>query len=104
MGIDPAEYDDVQDALEAVEERAEGVGATEVLTDEFVDDHTEFSSLEAFVDASPVPSVADLDASPTGALDEFVADHTEFVDYDNMIDTAVSDWVDSEIDLAVGSA
>lgn len=99
MAIDPADYDDANAALEAVEAHAEGMGTRDVLTESFMRANTEFGSVDAMVEAGPFPADDRIPAVGSVEQDEFVTEHTEFRDLDHMTDVAVAEWVDSELGL-----
>lgn len=99
MAIDPADFDDADAALEAVEARAEGMETRDVLTDSFMRANTEFDSVGAMTEAGPFAHDDRIPAVGSVEQDEFVAEHTGFRDLDHMTDAAVAEWVDDEFGL-----
>lgn len=98
------------EAVRAQEERAEmGIvdialtylGLEKLLTGDFLNEFSEFDSLEGFRGASPVdlPSKGPLNNGLGETLNPFISKSTEFSTFDDMIEEAFEVWVRQNVDL-----
>lgn len=99
-----------QDDREATEEWANQdivdislnyIDPSDLFSEAFFEDHTEFDSLTEFREALPV----DLDDVKDGEsvdpeVDEAVQDHSEFDSFQDLVDTALEMWVYRNVDLS----
>lgn len=99
-----------EDHIQALEEwKAMGItdialsylGLDKLLTDKFLQDYSDFESLEDFKEASPVdlPSEGAIDDETKETLDSFISESTEFSSFDDMIEEAFGVWVGENVDL-----
>lgn len=74
---------------------------SDLFSEAFFEDYTEFDSLTAFEDALPVTldEVKDGD-SVDSDVDEVVRTHSEFDSFRDMLDTAMETWVYQKVDLS----
>lgn len=100
--------DDARDTLDDLignMEDLEGENAvelSEMMPPSFMQRHTDFDSLEGFIEASPwtVESQADFEAIPDDDFDEYVDEHTVFDDWELMLGKAGEKWMARELGLS----
>jgi hypothetical protein len=68
---------------------------SELFPDEWMEDHTEFESIEEFIEADDVavPTDATVGELSTRHWDEHVATHTDFDSWSEMVSRAVESYV-----------
>lgn len=72
------------------------VPVSELMTDSFIRKHTDFQTLQAFLDASGVKSQEDIG---TEVFDRFVAANTRFENWQEMFKAAGSDWMVHQLEI-----
>lgn len=74
---------------------------TDLFDAEFVQTHTEFSSFDDLVAASPssADTAAELETVSEGEWDEFVAETTDFADEKALVLAARDHWVGKQLEL-----
>jgi|AntDeeMinimDraft_4_1070355.scaffolds.fasta_scaffold06649_2 hypothetical protein len=105
MSFDGDDLDDAIDSLEDMGEKAEELhGENEVpivdlFTDDFMEAHTDFGSLDEFFEQSPweVESEQDIEAIPQDEMDDYVAENTDFPHTDGMTSKAGSEWAAKQL-------
>jgi hypothetical protein len=91
---------DVAIAVEEAEADT-AVSAADLFTEPFMQAHTEYPTIEAFVRNSPLgssPASGDLRFSP-GAVETYVAGSSEFESWGDMAEAAKMGWLEREIGL-----
>lgn len=78
------------------------LGFGDLLTADFLNEHTAFDSMEEFVDAAPldIESVDELNEEDSEGFEEFIADYTEFDSADELAEAAFESWVMNNVDLS----
>lgn len=100
MGVEIEGFDELQDELERLAEKAMGLEGTnevsfeELFTPSFMATHTDFATFEEFMEASPwtVESQADFEAVPEQEFDVYVAENTRFQNWEAMLGKAAEQW------------
>ncbi len=85
--------------LEKNLERIDGeheVPMSELMTDSFIREQTNFNTLQAFLDASGIKGQEDIG---TEALDKFIAGNTRFENWEEMFKSAGTDWMIRQLEL-----
>lgn len=101
MDVEMDGFDDFEDSLGALADRAEELDGDnevtlgELLSPSFMQRYTDFESLEEFFEASPwtVETEDDLEEIPDDKFNEYVDQHTEFSDDEEMLAAAGEYWV-----------
>lgn len=100
--------DDLYDLADQFEQMAENareldgkneVAFAELFTEEFMRRHTDVTSFEAFLQESrwEVESEQEFEAIPEDEFDEYVGHSSEFESWEEMLGTAGTEWLASEI-------
>ena len=108
-GDSPADDEDLsaeesaERLVESLEDISQDSASTqqEMFTDEWMADHTDFDSIEAFLAAGPwdvAPEEGLWDVS-TDALDDHAAAHSEFDSWASMSQAAGEAWLDETLEL-----
>jgi len=105
MSFDDDDLDDEIDSLEDMEEKAEDlhgdqeVPISDLFTDDFMETHTSFGSLDEFFEQSPwdVESDEDIEAIPQDEMDDYVAENTDFPHTEGMTSKAGSEWAAKQL-------
>lgn len=93
--------------LEGLETRLQAIDGqhqvplAELLTPEFIQRQTDFTSLEQWIQASgfKIKSAEDFKNIPADQWDEFVARSTKFPDWNTMLQAATKKWVSKRLGL-----
>lgn len=95
MAVEITGFDDVDEVRERVESSGGEVPITDLFTDDFMRNYTEFGSFEAFLQGSPwtVETHADFEAIPTAELDAYVREHTGFESWATMLSVGGREFV-----------
>jgi hypothetical protein len=107
MGINPKGFNELQERLENIERNARKldgeneVALTELFDPPFMREHTEFTSFDELLEASPweVETQDDFKTIPEQELDLFIREHTAFTSYKEMHQVAGNQWVRKELNL-----
>lgn len=72
-----------------------------LLTPEFIQRHTDYSSLDQWIDAGglKIKSADDFKNIPTDQWDAFVGKSTKFPDWNTMLQAATKEWLTKRIGL-----
>lgn len=89
-------FDELQKDLNKLQKKMEKINETQavplvdILTDDFMQNHTRFSSFDEFMNASSwtVDSVEDFDAIPVREMDRYVATCSTFSSWEEMFGKA----------------
>ena len=81
------------------------VSIVDLLTARFIARHTQFTSIETFLDASGLEpqSLVDLDAETRCRWDAFIRTTSTFSDWDAMLSTARGEWIFRRMGIFVDS-
>lgn len=98
-------FDELQDELNEMKETAQKLDGEneinfgELFNDSFMQDNTDFESIEAFFEKSPwtIENENDFDAIPESDLDDYVDEHTVFDDWEAMLGQAGENWVAKQL-------
>ncbi|MFP9193975.1 hypothetical protein ACLI4Q_20455 [Natrialbaceae archaeon A-CW1-1] len=87
---------------ESVYNTDEEISLRDIFDEEFVQEWTEFESLDELVATSPSKaiSVDDLGGVSSGEWDEFIAESTDFADEEEFVMTARDHWVAKQLNLS----
>lgn len=105
MSVEIHGFEDLVDELDDLQERSgavdgeQSVSMAELFPADFMQTHTEFESIQAFLETSPwtVESDADFQAIPEDRFDEYVDDHTGFSSWEAMLTAAAREWILREL-------
>lgn len=101
-GIDDAldRIDDLKSNMKDIEGE-QSVALSELLTDAFMQQYTEFYSEDEMFEASPwtVESESDFEAIPDDEFDQFIAEYTQFESWSAMQKTAHTEWTKRNLGL-----
>jgi hypothetical protein len=100
-------FDDLSNALKELSKNAEELGnaksasLTEILSPDFIDQNTEFSTADEFFEASglDVSSQEAFEAVPENELDAFVQSKTKFNSWREMLNAAGALWAQRKLGL-----
>jgi len=86
-----------EEARKLLENRA--LPIYELFTTKFMHEYTEYPNLQVMLDDSgfSIHSPEDLDAIPDDQWDAFICESTSFSDWCEMLETAVCEWVETQI-------
>lgn len=107
MRLEMRGFDEIQKKLHDLEVRAKQMGGEhkvpviEVLTVEFMRQHTKFGSFGEMIEASgqKVESAEDFAAIPDDVWDEFVRKNTKFESWNAMLSAAGAQWAQKKMGL-----
>lgn len=91
---------DLADGLEDISQQSQST-QQEMFTDEWVATHTDFDSIEAFLEAGPwdvAPEEGIWDV-PVDLLDAHAREHSEYNTWEEMSQAAGQEWLDDTLDL-----
>lgn len=93
-------FADVATAVPEQDGRAD-ISATDLFTEPFMQAHTEYPTLEAFVRNSPLDTGSGYeDVRVSGeTIEEYIATSSEFDSWDDMVETAKMAWLEREMGL-----
>lgn len=104
MGVEMEGFDELQDDLEGMAEKAKEldgeneVPIEELFPDEFMEENTDFESLESFFRDSPWDwERDDLEDIPEEKLDEYVRTHSQFSSWEEMMSEAGEIWAAKQL-------
>jgi hypothetical protein len=91
---------DLADGLEDISQQSQST-QQEMFTDEWVTTHTDFDSIEAFLEAGPwdvAPEEGIWDV-PVDLLDAHTHEHSEYNTWEELSQAAGQEWLDDTLDL-----
>lgn len=105
MSIEIRGFEELQDDLDRLQDRAESVeggnavSITELFPEDFMRTYTDYRSIHDFFDASPwtVESEADFEQIPENEFDAYVDEHTGFNSWEAMLSAAAREWIGREL-------
>ncbi|NEU56065.1 hypothetical protein [Halorussus sp. MSC15.2] len=100
MGTDDLdELENSLDGLDGGRSEENKITADDVFPAAFMEEYTNYGSLQAFFDDSEwdIESEDDLDAVPTDEFDEHVANNTDFGDWEEMKSRAGAEWMGRQL-------
>lgn len=80
---------------EAIHEISGGVELSEILTDEFIRQNTDFDSYEEFLEESPIEG----GEIPESKMDSFVQKRTGYETWDEMMEDGIGRYLRKELDI-----
>lgn len=86
--------------LKKLQQRAEAlsregpVGLTDLMPDAFIQQHSNFQSLTAIIDASGIESIEDIGNE---LFSQFIANHTTFVSWEEMKEIATGKYINRKL-------
>lgn len=100
-------FDEVQKDLEKLQagireiDGKHSVPMSEILTDSFVSEHTEFSSLNELLDNSGfnTESAEDFEAIPDEPWDEYIKSVSDFDSWQDMLESAGAEWTARKLSI-----
>jgi len=106
MDLETWSVGEIMDDLDALTEEGRGmlenrhVPIEELFPQKFMTDYTEFNSiLELFSHSGfDIESPDDFDQVPDDQWDAFIASYTEFSDWAEMLQTAMEEWVEWQLE------
>lgn len=108
-GFDEAaeDFQELADDFEEMAENAEEldgeneVNLSEILTEEFMREHTDTTSFDDFLENSPwtVESEEDFEEIPEEEFDQYIQENSDFDSWDKMVSEAGKEWMLREIGL-----
>lgn len=94
--------DDFSGTLEGITDRVPGVEEVDredLFPDSWIESHTGYDSLQAFVDAGFGDQYDSFEAIPRGEWDEWVSRETQFSDWTEMQTAAGQAWLQRQLGL-----
>lgn len=94
--------DDFPDELNALTDHVEGVselGLDDVFPDSWIESHTEYDSIQDFIDAGFDDRYDAFTEIPRDELDRWVDRETQFSDWDEMQTEAGQAWLQQQVGL-----
>ena len=107
MGFETSGFDelakslsDLSDSVEKLSE-TDSVNFDDLFTSSFMQNHTHFSSIDEFLEAGnfPVNSQEEFESIPDEDLDKYVNSCTDFDCWQDMLDTAGSEYIESQLNF-----
>lgn len=95
MAVEITGFDDLDGFRERVESSEGEVPMTDLFTPDFMQNYTEFTTFDAFLDRSPWPveTQEDFEAIPADELDAYVRERTGFDSWETMLSVAGREYV-----------
>jgi hypothetical protein len=70
------------------------VSTDDLMTDAFIQEHTEFQTWQEMMDAGGIQSDDDIGGEP---FSKFVGEHSDFASFDEMVEAAGAEWVQRQL-------
>ncbi len=98
--------EEIMDNMDALTEEARHLLETrnvpiyELFTPEFMHEYTDFTDVQSMFDSSefPIHSAEDFNSIPDDQWDAFIACNTDFSEWFEMLQTAVEEWVEHQLE------
>ncbi len=98
--------EEIMENLDALTEEARqlletrNVQVDELFTTDFMQEYTEYPDLQSMFESSefPVHSIEDFGTVPDDQWDAFIVSNSDFSDWAEMLQTAVEEWVERQLE------